>query len=88
MVTPETIELLEERYGQLTLLTGFDKALIGVCHIATNLPVAAYDVNKCIEILMDRDEMEYEDARDYFEYNVQNLYIGTQTPALITTYDK
>ena len=37
-----------------------------------------YSISKCINILM--QEMEYEDAMEYFYNNVSGSYVGKQTP--------
>lgn len=39
-----------------------------------------YDSVKCIECLMKNDSMSYEDAVEYFEFNIQGSYVGPNTP--------
>jgi hypothetical protein len=34
---------------------------------------------------MDRDEMTYEDASEYFEYNIRGAYMGKYTPLFLDT---
>jgi hypothetical protein len=64
------------------LADGFEDALIGVtCGIHPQEECAVYSRNKCIEVLM-RD-MSYEDAVEYFEFNVCNAYVGERTPIFI-----
>jgi len=46
-------------------------------------PVAAYDFNKCVEILMERDGMEREEAIDFINFNVVGAYVGLNTPVFI-----
>lgn len=59
---------------------GFDDAIIG---LDTNSNRLIYSTSKCIDILM--KDMEEEEAFEYFEYNVQNAYVGEKTP--IWCYD-
>jgi hypothetical protein len=73
-------DLLAEYDEDILCADGFDEAIIGVCHIGGNT-IALYDMGKCIEILMRDDEMSYEDAADYFHYNVLGSYVGEKTPA-------
>jgi hypothetical protein len=60
---------------------GFDEAIIGVCNIIGREPVIAYDYHKCIEIL--KKDMSYEEAEEYFLFNVMGSYVGDLTPAFI-----
>lgn len=67
----------------LLLADGFDEAFIGVAHrFGFYAPVAVYDREVCIEILM-RDGANYEEADEYFEYNVLGSWVGEQTPIFI-----
>jgi hypothetical protein len=47
-------------------------------------PLATYDRDKCIDILMKRDGMTLDDAIDFFNYNVTGSWVGESTPAFIT----
>ena len=75
---------IEETYQDTPLLfaDGFDKAIVGVSQQFNSLSVA-YDRNKCIEILMTRDNMTQLEAIEYFEYNVVGAYLGDNTPSFI-----
>lgn len=66
-----------EAYPEHSFLTadGFDEAILGVDESSMRI---IYSVSKCIEILC--EEMSLEDALEHFSYNVQNTYIGEQTP--------
>ena len=50
-------------------------------------PVVAYDTEKIIEILVSRDEMSYEEAYEYFDFNIKGAWVGEFTPIFITTSD-
>ena len=56
---------------------GFDDAIIGIC---MKTMVLIYDYEKIIEILMIRDGMSAEDAREFFSYNILGAYVGDKTP--------
>jgi hypothetical protein len=66
------------------LVDGFDKAIIGMAERIGLGPVVAYDVEKIIEILMTRDEMSYEEAYEYFDFNIQGAWMGDFTPIFIS----
>jgi len=61
---------------------GFDEAIIGVGNRCGQLDILAYDVNKCIKILMAQGMTE-EEAIDYFEVNVVGSWMGEETPIFI-----
>ena len=78
----ELNEWLEATEQQVLLADGFEEALIGVAQIFTK-PIAVYDRDKCLEILQKRDGMDLEDAIEFFEFNVQDAYVGEQTPGFL-----
>lgn len=56
---------------------GFDDAIIGIDSKGYKL---VYSVSKCLDILMKDNGMDFEDAYEYFYYNVEGAYVGEQTP--------
>lgn len=62
---------------------GFDEALIGTVERACQPPVALYDREKCVEILV-RQGMTYEEAVEFFEFNTLGAWVGENTPAFAT----
>ena len=77
-------EQLAEMYEEPLCADGFDDAILGICERAGSLDAVAYDANKCIDILMERDGMGYEEAVEYFAFNVAGGYVGDRTPVFIT----
>ena len=74
--------LSDERFEGMFLLDGYDDAFIGVTDSKDgDLFSAVYDIDKIVEILA--QDMSYEDAWEYFQYNVAGLYLGDQTPTFI-----
>ena len=58
---------------------GFGDALVGFA-VRSGCHVALYDQEKCIQILMDRDGLLYDDAVEFFEFNVIGSWVGEKTP--------
>lgn len=58
---------------------GLDQALIGVAHRGA-LSVPLYDMEKCIQVLVENDGMDDQEAREYFDYNILNAWHGELTP--------
>ena len=59
---------------------GFDSAIIG--YDASSYCVV-YDYDKCLKVLMERDDMSYPDAHEYMEFNVVSSYVGDFTPIFV-----
>jgi hypothetical protein len=71
------LEFILQKYPDQTLLKadGFDDAIIGIDISSMRL---IYSIAQCIDILM--ENMSYEDAKEYFYYNISGCYVGEQTP--------
>ena len=62
---------------------GFNDAIIGVAERCGSDDILVYDAEKCIEILVERDGMSYEEACEYFSFNVSGAYVGEGTPTFV-----
>lgn len=60
---------------------GFEEALIGVARRCSQPSLAIYDREKCIKILA--KDMSYEEAEEYFEFNVSGAWMGPNTPLFL-----
>jgi hypothetical protein len=50
---------------------GFDSALIGCSYRGpAGMTVAVYDRDKCIDLIIEQDNLPYTDAVEHFEFNV------------------
>jgi hypothetical protein len=66
----------------LLLADGLDDAFLGIGY-QFNKAFAVYDQDKVISILMERDGMSLEDAREFFEFNIGGAYVGEYTPIFL-----
>ena len=73
------MELLIE--NECLLADGYEEALIGITKGVN--PVAVYDADKCIKIVMEEHEMSQQDASEYFYYNTVGSYVGDKNPIYI-----
>ena len=62
----------------------FDEALVG---IDMSSYVAVYDIEKCIDVLMQDTGMTLEESKEYFEYNTLGAYVGEYTPRFVRVYN-
>lgn len=66
--------------------TDLDKAIIGTTMTyqeGERVAVFVYSGKEIISILMERDGMEWDDAMDFIDFNIDNTYIGKDTPLLV-----
>lgn len=80
-----TLEEISELNPDAILCDGFDEAIIGIAERINLGPVVAYSVEKIINILMTRDGMTYEEAIEFYDYNIIGSWVGEYTPIFITT---
>lgn len=76
------IDIIKELYKEtevdnLLIADGFDDCIIGVNSEYTKV---IYSYSKCVDVLMNRDEMTKEDAVEFMEFNVVSAYMGENTP--------
>jgi hypothetical protein len=81
--TSDVVAVLEQENPDALLADGFEQALLGVARQACAPPLAVYDRARCIEILVERDGMDEEEAEEFFEFNVAGAYMGPGTPVFV-----
>jgi hypothetical protein len=93
-----TREEIAEINPDALMCDGFDEAIIGMAERINLEPIVAYSTEKVIEILMrdmevDEKDLEegesvenvkYQMAYEYFEYNIKGAWMGEFTPIFIT----
>jgi len=78
-----TIDEIADINPEAMMADGFDEAVLGMCIQFGSEPIVAYDYEKCIKILIERDGMNRTDAIDFMEFNVIGAYVGLHTPVFI-----
>jgi hypothetical protein len=69
---------------ELQCADGFDEAILGIGH-RFNAYFVVYDLAKVIETLMTRDGMTYEEADEFFVFNIVGAWVGEGTPCFLVT---
>ena len=78
-------DYIEEHYpdAEILLADGFEDAFIGIVESFGSAPKALYNANSCIDVLMERDDMNHDEAMEFFDFNIAGAYVGEHTPAFI-----
>lgn len=82
MNVQELIEFADSVGMTLILMDGFDEAIVGLTN--EDEPRVVYSEEKILDEL-NRILGSYEDALDYYGYNIASTYVGVQTPLIIRT---
>jgi|TARA_R110000824_G_scaffold15525_4_gene65209 hypothetical protein len=63
---------------------GFNGAVIGKTYdMAVQEYRLIYSIKKCIKILIERDGMDYSEAREYLEFNTLCVYMSKAQPIYV-----
>jgi hypothetical protein len=62
---------------ELLFADGYDDCIIGMTFRA-DVPVVIYSADKIIDKLA--NEMSYEEAQEFFDFNIEGAYVGERTP--------
>ena len=68
-------------------LNGYNDCILGVAYKIGCEDIIAYDKNKILEKLQLTDEMDEEEAEDFFQYNILGSFAGDTTPVFIGVND-
>jgi hypothetical protein len=79
----EIHEALLEMDESALLMDGFDEAFIGFSRRINEPLLAVYSWEKMVDLLIERDGMEYEDAVEYIDFNVLGAWVGERTPIVV-----
>ena len=83
MTRDELRDELGELNPEALLADGFEDAFVGHGGQFTRPAVALYDWDRCVRILMDRDEMTEEEAVEFMGFNVTGAWVGEFTPMFV-----
>lgn len=75
----------DELDDDLLKIDGFDEAAVGTACIwkgNTLEEVLVYDGEEIARILMERDGLDYFEAVEYIEFNIEGAYVGEKTPVI------
>ena len=77
----EINEYAEEVEEEIIIYDEYEDAIIGLADRFGMDTSVAYDYDKVIKILM--EDMSYEEAVEYFDFNVIGGWVGDSTPVFI-----
>ena len=73
--------------AEVWVADGLEDAMLGYGDQAGQT-VAVYDYAKCLDIFVERDGMDREEAADHMSYNVAGTYLPGRTPVFLERLDE
>ena len=71
---------LAELNPELVIFEGLDDAIVGIAERCGSEAVLVYSVPGIVKILRERDGMSWEEAIEFFGFNIAGCYAGEHTP--------
>jgi hypothetical protein len=78
-----TLEALAEANPDALLADGLEAALVGYTVNHHHPHVAVYDIDKCVQVLVERDGMTAEEADEFLSFNTLGAYVGENGPMYV-----
>ena len=72
----QLLESISEFNPEAKLADGFDDSILGY----DTKGRVIYSVNSILDTLVNRDGMDYDEAQEYFGFNIECAYVGDYTP--------
>ena len=82
-----TERALEELNPEALFMDGLDEAIVGIGCQYSKSPVVVYDEERIIFSLISEQEMEFEEAWEWYSFNIAGAWVGENTPIIITGMD-
>lgn len=66
---------------EMLIVDGYDDCIVGVAERCGQQPLLVYDEDLMIQVL--QEDMSYEDAVDFFNFNIAGAWMGDGTPLFL-----
>ena len=81
-------EFFEDMGMSIIKMDGFDDCILGYCTGAGSAELKmVYSVDKILAKLVSEQEMDMEEALEYFNYNMESAYVGEGSPVFFYNID-
>lgn len=71
---------------EMLLMDGFEEAFVGFSRRCGQPTLATYSYIKMLQVLIERDGMDVEEAGEYVDYNCAGAWMGELTPVILYEY--
>lgn len=81
-------EYLPDELGDAIRFDGLDDACIGWGRVWGSQSRLVYSAPAIIAILIERDGMPFDEAEEFFDFNIACLYAGDRTPLILYPFEE
>ena len=83
---PQWLENLEDELSEGAVkIDGYDDCICGIVERFGMENVLLYDTDTIIEKMMSLDGMSYQEAMEYFDYNIKGAWMGEGSPCFLVS---
>jgi hypothetical protein len=79
----EILEALGEEHPEAVTFDDLDDAIVGIASQWSKPPLVVYDYEKIIECFMKMNDWSYEEAQEWTDFNVVQVWAGEGTPLIM-----
>ena len=80
-------QIVQDMGDEIMLMDGFEEAFIGFSRRCGQPTLASYSFDKMVDVLIERDSMDPDEAMEYIEYNCVGAWMGPMTPVVVYEYE-
>ena len=85
----QVIERIVETCGEdCPIPDGLEKAIIGYVERISLDPTPVLDTDKCIELLLEQNNWDLEEAEEWFQFNILGAWMGEKSPFFLTKIEE
>jgi hypothetical protein len=79
-------EILSNMDEDILIMDGFEDAFIGTSQRCGQPRLAVYSESKMVDVLVNRDGMDSDEALEYISYNCIGAWMGELTPVILEDF--
>ena len=84
MIARKWLDGVSDMTGEKVLVAdGFDDCILGIAKRVGQPLIVIYDTEACVDLLVRRDGMTEDEALEYFQFNVEQAWVGEGTPCFL-----
>lgn len=80
MTIEEVNEFCETTEEELLKVDGYDDCIEGIGYHIEHGHILVYSERKMLDKMVKEDGMTYDEAKEYFDFNIAGAYVGEKTP--------
>lgn len=80
-------QIVQDMGDEIMLMDGFENAFIGFSRRCGQPTLATYSFDKMVDVLIERDNMDPDEAMEYIDYNCAGAWMGPLTPVIVYEHE-